>query len=52
MSFKETGRLTLRQFKKLYQHYKNDFDFELILKSSGKTYARIEAEQNKMEEWF
>lgn len=52
LSFKETGRLTLRQFRKLYQHYKNNFDLELSLKLSRKTYARIEAEQKISEEWF
>lgn len=52
MSFKETGRLTIREFRKFYQHYKNDFDLELSLKLSRKTYAGIEAEQIQSEEWF
>ena len=52
MSFKETGRLTLRQFLKFYQHYKNNFDLELYLKTNKKTYARLEAEQQESEDWF
>ena len=52
MTFKETGRLTLREFTKFYQHYKNIFDLELSLTLNRKTYAGIEAEQNQSEEWF
>lgn len=42
----------MKQFRKFYQHYKNNFDLELSLTLSRKTYARIEAEQKKSEEWF
>ena len=52
MTFKETGRLTLRQFNKFYKHYKNTFDIELSLTLNRKTYSIIEAEQQKTEEWF
>lgn len=52
MSFKETGRLTLRMFNKLYKHYKNDFDLELTLKLSKTTYAEMEEKANKEREWF
>lgn len=52
LSFKETGRLTLRTFNKLYQHYKNDFDLELTLKLSKTTYANAYAKAQKEEEWF
>lgn len=52
MSFKETGKLTLRQFQKMYKHYKNTFDLELYLTLNRKTYARLEAEQQQSEEWF
>ena len=52
MSFKETGRLTLKLFNKLYQHYKDNFDLELSLKLSRKTYSSMEIEQEKAEEWW
>ena len=35
---KEIGRMTYWKFCKLYQHYKNHYDFTL----SGRTYAEIE----------
>lgn len=37
---KETMRLTILQFTKLYQHYKNQFDMELMLTLSRTTYAQ------------
>lgn len=52
LSFKETGRLTLKLFNKLYQHYKDNFDLELSLKLNRKTYASLELEQEESEEWF
>jgi hypothetical protein len=39
-------------FNKLYQHYKNDFDLEMRLKSTDTTYAEAYAKAQKAEEWF
>ncbi len=39
-------------FNKLYQHYKDDFDFELTLKLSRTTYAEAAEKANKEQEWF
>lgn len=52
LSFTETGRLTLRTFFKLYEHYKNNFDLELTLKRNKQTYKEAEAQANKEQEWF
>ncbi len=49
---KETGRLTLRQFMRLYQAYKDTFDVELILLLARKTYADIQKRQETEEEWL
>lgn len=37
---------------KLYDHYKNNFDRELILKKKGVTYAKLEELQMQEEEWL
>lgn len=52
LSFKETGRLTLRMFSKLYQHYKDNFDIEMRLKNANVTYEDAFKEQQEDEEWF
>jgi hypothetical protein len=52
LSFKETGRLTLTTFNKLYQHYKDDFDLEMLLKNTNTTYAKLKKEVQKSGEWF
>ena len=52
LSSKEIGRLTLRMFGRLYQHYKNDFDLELILWKNDQTYADAKKKQQADEEWF
>ena len=52
LTFKETGRLTLYLFNKLYQHYKDNWDLEMLLFKSGKTYKDIKEEQNKEEYWI
>lgn len=51
-SYKESGRLTLRQFLNYYQHYKDNFDLELMLKASNTTYAKLRAKQLESEEWI
>ena len=50
--YKQVGRLTLKTFSKMYQHYKNDFDLELYLKATNKTYSKLEDEQMEDEEWI
>lgn len=36
----------------MYQAYKDTFDTELLLTLSKKTYAEIEKENNKNDEWL
>nr|DAO53799.1 MAG TPA: hypothetical protein [Caudoviricetes sp.] len=52
MSFKETGRLTIKIFNKLYQHYKNDWDLEMRLKNANLTYEEAYIKSQEDEEWF
>ena len=52
LSFKETMRLTLTMFNKLYKHYKDDWSLEMRLWKANKTYEEAYAEMNKNEEWF
>ena len=52
MSFKETGRLTYRLFSKLYQHYKNNFDLEMQMKTKNVTYSELFKRQQQEDEWF
>lgn len=47
----EVGRLTLREFNREYQLYKDDFDMELCLKLSHTTYAKAKEQQYKAEDW-
>ena len=49
---KESGRLTLRQFRNLYQVYKDTFDLELILTASRTTYEALKKKAESDEEWF
>lgn len=52
LSFRETGRITLRLFNKLYKHYKNAFDFEMRLKATNTTYEEAHQKANDAQEWF
>lgn len=52
LSFKETGRLTLRLFNKLYKHYKNDFDLENYLRNQKTTYKELKVKSQQSEFWF
>lgn len=52
LSFSETGRLTLTLFNKLYQHYKDNFDLELMLEKTATTYEKLRKKARKSEEWF
>ena len=42
----------MREYNKLYQHYKDIFDLELYLKRSNKTYAKFDEELLEQEEWL
>lgn len=44
--------MTLRKFMKLYEHYKNKFDLEMILQKKGVTYAKLNDLQIEEEEWL
>lgn len=47
--------MTYRKFRKLYQHYKNNFDLETKLRSKGMTYAELAKLTEKYGgdgEWF
>jgi hypothetical protein len=52
LTYKETGRLTVKTFLKLYQHYKDDFDVELRLKNNNMTYEELYNKSQQSEEWF
>ena len=52
LSFKETGRLTVTMFNKLYGHYKNNWDFEMILTHNHMTYAEAFVKSQEDAEWF
>lgn len=49
---KEVGRLTLRTFSVLYQHYRDIFDLEMILTASHTTYAEAIKKSREADEWF
>lgn len=52
LSFKETGRLTLTEFNRLYKHYKDNWDLEMRLTRNNVTYAEAYAKAMKDEEWL
>lgn len=52
LTIRETGRLTITLFNKLYKHYKNTFDFEMMLRQTGTTYAEAYKKSNDAELWF
>ena len=47
-SIKEVGRMTVNYFYKIYSHYKNLHDFNLM----NITYREFEEKQIKNEEWL
>ena len=49
---KETMRLTAKEFLRLYQHYKNHFDFELSLLLTRTTYAQAATTAARNEDLF
>lgn len=52
MSLKETGRLTLTMFNKMYGHYKDNFDLEMRLKNANMTYEEAYKKSQEAEEWL
>ena len=52
LSIKEIGRLTFRLFLKLYQHYKNDFDKEMLMKASNTTYKKLKEKAELSDKYF
>lgn len=52
LSFKETGRLTLTLFNKLYGHYKRDWSIEMRLSKANMTYEEAFIQSQKDEEWL
>lgn len=44
--------MTLREFNAEYQLYKDDFDFELMLKTTHTTYEKAKQKARQAEEWF
>ena len=40
LTTKEIGRITITLFNKLYDHYKDNFDFEMMLEKTGTTHAK------------
>lgn len=52
LTVKETGRLTINMFFKLYGHYKNSFAMEMRLFKANMTYEELEAKTMQDEEWF
>ena len=49
---KEVGRLTFTTFFKYYKHYKNTFDYEMLLARSGITYSEAFKRSQDAEEWI
>lgn len=52
LSFKETGRLTLTMFNKLYGHYKDLWSMEMRLFHSNMTYEEAYIKSQQEEEWL
>lgn len=52
LTFKETGRITINLFMKLYDQYKNNFDLEMRLKAANMTYGEAEQKTHEHDEWF
>jgi hypothetical protein len=52
LTFKETGRLTLTMFNKLYKHYKDMWDMEMLLTQTKTTHEQAYNKAQKDEEWF
>ncbi len=51
LTFKETGRLTLTTFNKMYMHYKNNWDMEMRMRKANLTHAEAYKKAMQEEEW-
>ena len=49
---KETGRLTLTMFNKLYGHYKDNWDMEMRMFHNNMTYRGLYLKSQEDDEWF
>lgn len=49
---KQIGRMTLTLFNKLYDHYKNTFDFEMMLYKTGTTHKQAYEKSQESDKWF
>ena len=52
LSFKETGKLTLTMFYKLYGHYKDNWGMEMKLAKANMTYQEAWDKSQQEEEWL
>ncbi len=52
LTIKETGRLTVNMFFRLYGHYKDNFALEMRLFKANMTYDELDAKTMQSEEWF
>lgn len=52
LSFKETGRLTLTMFNRLYGHYKTMWSLEMRLAHQNMTYDEAFQKAQQDEEWL
>ena len=52
LSFKETGRLTIKMFNKLYGHYKDNWDYEMRLFNANMTYEEAYIKSQQEQEWL
>lgn len=44
--------MTIREFNAEYQRYKDNFDYELLLRATNTTYAQAKIKAQQSEEWF
>lgn len=44
--------MTLRLFYKLYKHYKNTFDVEMLMSASQTTYEKLRIKSQKSDLWL
>ena len=49
---KEVGRLTYKQFRELYEAYKDNWDLELLLFYNRMTYEQLREKKERSEEWL
>lgn len=52
LTLKETGRITLNMFYRLYKHYKDTFDLEMRLRVANMTYAELQEKRERDDDWF